>query len=175
MKYWSWLARAGWKRFIDRWLALHFCVGIGLSSTVPVCASEAANTVLLPLAGIFVGLSFAWGGNAQALLQTDEIERLAEHRDGGITEYVLVYQTAILVILCCVALWGLAGLKLFDQTWPTPQNVRSYFAVKCVLYVSASVALRECWHVVLGAQHFLVLRSQIREEDKKRKRDGKTG
>jgi len=75
VNYWRWFikgsgAGAGITKFLDRWLALHIVLGIALALIVPIKTGEAATNFLLPLAGIFIGLSFAWGGNAQALLQS---------------------------------------------------------------------------------------------------------
>ena len=78
ISYWQWLAKGssnqpGYQRILDKWLLLHIFVGINLALTVRLELQACANTVLLPLAGILVGLSFAWAGNAHALLQTEEI------------------------------------------------------------------------------------------------------
>src|SRR5690242_12776613 len=85
--FWRWFflasRRSGWRKFADWWLLVHLVVAIMLSVLVPATLKEAASTVLLPLVGILIGLSFAWAGNAQALLQTEEIERLSEYHPGG--------------------------------------------------------------------------------------------
>ncbi len=109
-----------------------------------------------------VGLSFAWAGNAQALMQTPEIEKLSIYHPGGFVEYVYTYQTAILAILVTLAFWGLAGLRVFDCVWPSPFQPRLYFAVRLFLFTLCSLTLRECWHVVMAAQLMLVLRKKIR-------------
>src|SRR5437764_2184813 len=124
-KFWAWFfkgsgGKAGYRRLINKWLLLHVIVGAALAYLVRIDLQSAANSVLLPLAGILVGLSFAWAGNAQALMQTSEIEDLSEHRLGGFSEYVYTYQTAILCILMTLVLWAFAGLKLYDDFWPTP-------------------------------------------------------
>jgi len=160
MTYWKWFfhgtgARPGYRRVFNRWLLAH--------GTVPVDLKSAANTVLLPLVGILIGLSFAWAGNAQALLGTREIEMLASYHPGGFEEYVYTYQTAILLILATVCAWGLAGLGVFDRPSPVEWGQRLYPAVSTVLYSLVSLALRECWHVVLAAQLLLIVRKRIRD------------
>jgi hypothetical protein len=167
MKYWRWLFRGsggdpGIRRFVDWWLFVHVGVGIGLALATPIEIKEAANSVLLPLAGIFIGLCFAWGGNAQALLQTEELEDLSEKHPGGFAEYLYVYQTAILVVLVTLALWGFAGLGFFDAVWPGAASNSAYMVVRGILFALASLTLRECWHVVLGAQSMLLARREIR-------------
>ena len=165
--YWHWFlvgsgAKPGYQRIVNWWLLLHVAVGILLAYVVEVNLTTAANSVLLPLVGILVGLSFAWAGNAQALLQSREIEKLAEHHEGGFKEYVFVFQTAILAILVTLVLWALAGLRIFDLFWPTPRRHYTYFFIKAVLFSFSSLTLRECWHVVLGAQWMLIVQREIR-------------
>lgn len=172
MHYWRWFFRlhagaTGWRRFLDWWLLFHCLTAAAMALWVRADLREASNAVLLPLAGVLIGLCFAWGGNAQTLLQTDEIELLAKHRPGGIREYVYVYQTAILVVMASLVLWGIAGLGVFDDTWPTGGRPGMYLCTKWFLFFTASVTLRECWHVVLGAQSLLVLRATIRDKREK--------
>ena len=84
--YWSWLLRGehpGWRRLVDRWLVLHAGIGVAAVGLVPVQLEVAAQTVLLPLAGVFVGMSFAWVGNALAIVQSPEIDRLSEKNPAG--------------------------------------------------------------------------------------------
>ena len=129
---------------------------------------------MLPLAGIFVGLSFAWGGNAQALLGTPEIRDLTEQHEGGFEEYVYSFQSAILLILLTLVLWGLAGLNIFDNTWPTANNIYSYTITESILFMAASLAIRECWHVVLGAQWFLLARYKIGKTNQSKKTENES-
>lgn len=171
--YWGWLLKGsggkpGWCRFLDRWLLLHIAVGLGLAWAVPQTLAQCSNAVLLPLAGIIIGLAFAWAGNAQALMQTSEMEDVADHHDGGFEEYVYVYQTAILVILITLVAWSLAGMSVFDERWPTPSRRIGYFTIKACLLSFSSIALRECWHVVLGAQWMLLTQRQIRRSAKRK-------
>jgi hypothetical protein len=167
--FWTWLFRgedfrAGWRKYWNPWLILHIAVGGGLAWLVPLSLREAANAVLLPLAGIFVGLSFAWAGNAQALMQTSEIEIVADHHRGGFREYVFTFQSAILTILVTLGLWGLAGLGVFDRSCPWSCPWWGYSVVRIVLFASASITLRECWHVVLGAQWMLLAQREVKRK-----------
>lgn len=173
INFWRWLvkgsgARPGYRRLINAWFMVHIGVGFGLSSVVPVDLVTAANAVSLPLVGILIGLCFAWAGNAQTLLQVSEIEELTDFHEGGFAEYLFVYQTAILTILLTLVSWALAGLGVFDHTWPTPTSGRSYFVVKIVLFALSSLTLRECWHVVLGVQWMLLMRREIKYARNKR-------
>lgn len=169
MNYWPWLfwgdkQKPGIYKFWDRWLAAHLLAGLALALLLPIGLKEASSAFLLPLASIFIGLAFAWGGNAQALLQTEEIEELSTHHDGGIENYVYTYQTAILVILVTLVLWGFAGIGIYDSLFACcPTGI---FATKVFLFFMASLTLRECWHVVLGSQFLLIARKRIRDKKK---------
>ncbi|MBW1731828.1 MAG: hypothetical protein JRH08_11860 [Deltaproteobacteria bacterium] len=170
--FWKWFLKGsggkpGYKRVVNRWIFVHFLIGILIAALVKVDLSTCANAVLLPLVGILIGLSFAWVGNAQALMQTSEIERLGDYHEGGFIEYVYAYQTAILTILATLVIWGLAGLHVFDQRWPTSHSAAVYFVVKTILFLLASLTLRTCWNVVLGAQWMLLTQKRIKDHVKK--------
>ena len=172
LNYWHWFFygsgdKPGYRRILNKWIIVHLLVGIGLSLLVQVTLESSANTVLFPLAGIFVALTFAWAGNTMALMQSQEMKELANHHPGGFTEYVFVYQTAILVILITLILWGLAGLKIYDLVWPTTNSKILYFIVKAILFSFSSLTLRECWHVVMGAQWMLLVQREIKNHIKK--------
>lgn len=166
-RYWTWFFRGskpGWKRLCDRWLLLHLSVGALLAFIVPVSLTSAAQTVLLPLAGVLVGMSFAWVGNALAIAQSPEIDRLAENNPAGFEVYVHTFQTAILVLLASVVSWGIAGLGVFDQPCPWNCSAAGYRTVSTIFYALSSLALRECWHVVMGAQLLLLYQRAVRRE-----------
>lgn len=165
-RYWTWLFRGlngkpGITKFWNVWLLLHIAVATALAWWISIPLAESARTMMLPLAGIFIGLSFAWAGNAQALLQSDEIEKIFEQHKDGIENYIYTFQTAILTILISLVGWGLAGLKAFDA------NSLSCIApyVEWTLYLISSIAFRECWHVVLGSQLLILNRHKIRQSN----------
>ena len=176
--YWGWLfqgsgGRPGFRRLFDRWLAVHVVVGVIVSLLVKVDLPTAANSVLLPLAAIFVGLSFAWSGNAQALMQSPEINQLADHHEGGFAEYAYTFQTAILVILVTLVLWGLIGLRVFAWFESPQAGWIPRFFLRVVLFTLSSMTLRECWQVVLGSQWMLLAQREIRKRAAEgRKKDG---
>jgi len=177
-KYWQWFfhgsgGKPGYRRLVDRWLLAHLAIGVSMMLLVRVDIHTATNIVLLPLAGILVGLSFAWAGNAQGLMQSSEIDELSKHHKGGFLEYVFVYQTAILVILVTMIFWGLAGLRVFDVPLPTPWSKLGTSILKTVLFSLSSMTLRECWHVVMGAQWMLLAQREIKAHNAalKKKKD----
>lgn len=174
INFWQWLIlgngdKPGYRRVINRWLCLHISVGAVLACLVPEDLQSTANTVLLPLVGILIGLCFAWAGNAQALLQAEEIVELTKYHKGGFAEYVFTYQLAILAILITLVAWALAGFGIFDKTWPTSNQVGLYCFIKFALFTLSSITLRECWHVVLGAQWMLLAQHTIKHAKKEKK------
>lgn len=165
-RFWAWFNRGtggkpGYRRLINCWLFFHTAIGAILAKLIETPLDQAANTVLLPIAGLLIGLSFAWGGNAQALLQSSEIQQLAQNNPGGFEDYVYTFQTAILLILLTVILWAFAGLGLFSKlmgVWGT--------GIKGALCFFASMTVRECWHVVMGAQWMLLAQYRIKSAGK---------
>lgn len=170
--YWRWFlwprcGKSGIRKLGDGWLLLHALIGVILGLLVTDSMEKVANSVLLPMVGLLIGLTFAWGGNAFAVLQSREIARMSKHREGGLRTYVFTYQTAILSVLTSLVLWGIAGLGIFDQRWPTPARQMVYLAMKIVLFAMLSFSVRECWHVVLGSQWLLLAQHDIIEADRK--------
>ena len=174
LNYWHWFSKGsggkpGFRRLLNFWVFLHLGIGAVLALLVKLDLTICADTVLLPLAGILVALSFAWVGNAQALMQTTEIEELAKHHPGGFIEYAYVFQTAILIILITLVAWGLAGLRVFDDRWPSLSHPFAYLFVKAGLFALCSLTIRECWHVVMGAQLMLIVRKRLKADGNDRR------
>ncbi|MDP9178655.1 MAG: hypothetical protein M3O61_13315 [Gemmatimonadota bacterium] len=172
-QFWRWLFkgldghRPGLCSIFDWWLLFHMAAAATLTYFVEIDIKDAASTTLLPLASIFIGLSFAWAGNAQALMQTDEIESLAKRLPGGLATYAYKFQFAILIILITLCGWGLAGIGVFSKI----NNPCIQIAIEATLYFSASITIRECWHVILGSQAMLLMRHGIRGNSPKMDRD----
>lgn len=179
IKFWTWFLRgniteehpaigplpkgkAGIYTYFDKWLFFHIAVGFLLMFIVPMPINEAARSILLPLAGIFIGLTFAWGGNAVTLMQSDEINILADYRSGGLREYAFKFQAAILVLLFTMAIWGLAGLDVFEILNCYSWLHILYKAIEVFLYFTVSLSIRDCWQVVMGAQAMILYKRKIR-------------
>ena len=168
LEFWPWFFRGrtkdpGWKRLIDWWLLWHVALGAVLAWLVPLSIAEAAKTVLLPLAGVFVGMSFAWVGSAQAIAQSNEIDKLADKNPAGFETYVYPFQVAILGLLATLGFWGVAGLGVFETPCPWNCPALLYKATAAFLYALASLTIRLCWQVVLGAQWLLLYQRAVRK------------
>ncbi len=170
VKYWSWFfkgsgGKAGFKRVFNKWLLfLHLPIGVILALLIKQDIAQSANTVLLPLIGVFIGLSFAWASNAQSLMQTDEIAELSKHHEGGFIEYVYTYQTAILTIIATLVFWALTGLSFFNEHFSSSKII--FFIIKTFLYLLCSLTIRECWQVVYGSQLLLLSQYRIKSKNK---------
>jgi len=66
-----------------------------------------------------------------------------------------------MILFLTLIVWSLAGLNIFDGTWPQIQSSLVYFGIKSTCFALSSLALRECWHVVLGAQWMLLMRHKV--------------
>ena len=108
-------------------------------------------------------MSFAWAGNALAILQTDELEKMADEHPDGVAGYIYTFQLAVLTLLTTLCLWGMVGLGVFDSfkycEWPN-------MIIKFVIFFFASLSIRECWHVVLFTQLLLLARLAIKKNEK---------
>lgn len=162
--YWQWLffgARPGIYKFFDRWMLVHIPAALTLAIFLPRTLAESASALLFPMASVLVGLAFAWGGNAQALLQTPEVEDLASHHESGmLEEYAYTYQSAVLCILITLIAWAGAGLGFYELLLDGKRC--AYLAISFILFFLASLTIRECWQVVLGSQKLLIIRHRIK-------------
>jgi hypothetical protein len=143
---------------------LHVLVGVLGASLINRDLADVAQTALLPLMAIFVGLTFSWAGNAHSLLQSNEVIALSRTRMGGIAEYIFAFQLSILVILVAVLCWIIPSFKLrfiLDGTF----QVRDFNLLAAVLlYAVLSLSFRTSWQAVLGANMLLLIRARLLDE-----------
>lgn len=176
LNYWAWFfkgsgGKLGYKRVINKFVFVHLIIGVVIARLVDIDIYLCASTVLIPLAGIFIGLSFAWVQNVQSLLQSEAMIKVAKISEGGFEDYVFVIQTSILTILITLVTWGFAGLKIFDNLWPTSINKICYFIIKSLLFGFSSLTLRECWHVIMGVQWMLIIQNKYDEVKREREKE----
>ena len=105
--FWQWWFRYGVLKLIDWWLIFHLFLGILLTILVPLKITDVAFVVVIPLVGVLIGLSFAWLGNAIALLDSSEIQKMSKYHERGIKEYIYSYQASLLILLICIISWTL--------------------------------------------------------------------
>lgn len=164
MNFWRWFfiglkSNSGISNFLNFWLIAQLLIAIFLTEFVADPLNTIASTFLLPLAGIFTGLTFAWSSNVQALIQTNEIEELSKHHPDGIEHYIYTYQAGILTIFVTLIGWGLASLHIFENSLFS----NFYINIKCLLFFLAIVSLSECWSMLCYNQSMLHIRAKIRD------------
>lgn len=165
-EFWRWFitgtgGRAGYRRIVNRWLLVHIAIGLVLAFSISASIVDVASRALLPLMAILIGITFSWAGNAHALLQSNEIIKLATKRLGGIAEYIFTFQLCILVILVTMALWVAPFLELPYLLDSVLRRESFDVLSSAVLYGLLSLAIRTSWHAVLGANMLLLARVQL--------------
>ncbi len=167
--FWQWFFRGtandGWRLFVSINSLTHAVIAIILSTLIAKDLASIAGLVILPLAGVLVGMTFAWGANAYAIIQTKEIRLLAKQRSGGVSRYAYLYQLAILVILTTLILWGIIALfadKDFKKSSPICNFVFSF-----VLWFLTSLSVNECWSTIEATRSLLMARIEIEGDDVK--------
>lgn len=163
--FWKWFFRGtgagpGWKALVfDVHVPIHVVAAVLLGIYCDKKLSDVAVTALLPLAGVLVGVAFAWATNVQAILQTKEWTSTISRSRYSVSDYVFEYLSAILVIMSTIGIWGLAALGIFDKLLPAGPNPPfpvSYRIIAGVVYFLTSGSMHLCWKVVSAAQIKLV-------------------
>ena len=163
--FWGWLWHEGLACFLDRWLVLHVGLGCALAFAVERPLAELASAVLLPMASVLVGLTFAWSGNVASLLQTKEIQRVVDRRKPKqFLRWVFGFQTAVLAVLVTTAAWSMVGLGAFSRVGTLVPSLRPLG--RGLLFAFTSLTLRECWQVVVGAQQLLISQMEIAAKER---------
>jgi hypothetical protein len=195
MSFWNWLfgrtgeqklqavgevpqqqeAKPGFRYILNWRLFVDAVVGAAVAPLLPKTPAEMSTAVLIPLSGALIGLTFAWAGNAQALLQTKEISLVGKQHPGGINHFACLYQLAILVLLTTIALWALAGAGAFEMDVIKDRRWAGY-VVKAALVGLVSMCFRECWSVIDSFRYLLVSRDTVADAlNRKGKGEQNTG
>lgn len=161
--FWYWFFKYGLKKFLNWWLVLHLVIATSLSFFIRIKIDEASILVIVPLAGILIGLSFAWVGNAMALLESEEVKKVIQQHEVGLKDYIFTYQLAILLILTSIISWALVGLKI--QAHPYLAYIPTWLkhTFKIYLFFMVSISIRECWQIVMSTQWLLILKAKVKE------------
>ena len=172
-------SKPGYKRVLNPWLILHVCIGLLLSCLIETPIQKVSQTILLPMMGVLIGLTFAWAGNAQGFIQSQEIITLSKNKPGGYIDYIFTYQLSILIVLICSGLWGLAAID-FKEIGIGDQSVHLKYLpetakliIKSVLYFILSLAIHESWSVIKGVHYFLIVRNKVYEVSERQKENKK--
>jgi hypothetical protein len=170
--FWSWLicrdveGDRGISNILNKYLVIHILVAGVLALIANDSATSIAKSIALPGAAILVGLSFAWAGRSANLLQDREFSAFLIENGPPAEGYVYSFQLAILAvivfILVALAL-AAGGLNMSLGTRTTDE-----FANRFVLFFFGSLALRECWGVILFVNKLTIQYYRFREMDQRR-------
>ncbi len=172
--FWKWFflrgdTAPGATRLFDFYLFVHLAIGLVVATLAAPGLAAAATVVLFPLAGVVIGLAFAWGANSVAMMQTPEVEELGKHRAGGVEEYLRVFQLAVLVVLSVIVGWGLCGLGVPQAALAplvgTSAGGAVRFLGRAAMYAASALAVRTAWEVVVGTQELLGSALRIKREN----------
>lgn len=147
----------GFRRVINCKLFRDLLVGLVLAKIIETPAHEIANTVLIPITGTLIGLTFAWAGNAQSLLESEEIKNLSESHPGGYITYLYTYQLSVLFLIIVVVIWSLAGLHVWDYFART-KNYQVLYAIRAFYFMITTTSLRICWNVVSSVSFLMEIK-----------------
>lgn len=173
--FWRWLlfrdseGDRGIGNILNRWLLFHVVIGLALGWLARPDSGEIAKTIALPGAAILVGLSFAWAGRSANLLQERGFSAFLIENGPPAEGYVYSFQLAILSVIAFVLIslvLMLGGLDISLGSGP-----RDQFANKSLLFIVGSVALRECWGVILFVNKLTIQYYYYREIEDARDQD----
>lgn len=127
----------------------------------PNSATDIARSIAMPGAAILVGLAFAWAGRSASLLQDKAFSKFIIEDGPPAEGYVYSFQLAILTVIAFVviALSLIAGgvdISLGSQRADDIAN-------KTLLIFAGSLALRECWGVILFVNKLTIQYYKVRE------------
>jgi F0F1-type ATP synthase membrane subunit c/vacuolar-type H+-ATPase subunit K len=128
-------------------LIVHAIIGFLFALVFREDLSERARSVILPLAGVLVGLTFAWSATAIGIISSKEFRRIMENSRTGIRGTANYFQLAILVVLASTILWSIAGLGPY-KTFPFISLKVAKLATSTFLFAFTSFAVTECWSAI---------------------------
>jgi len=159
--FWAWLIRKGLPSFFDGWLLFHLIIGFIFQHFLKMPLFELAWKLIIPFAAILVAIVFAWSGNISTLLQTNEMDEVQKYNNFDIyINYVFNFQLVTLVNLSLIITWSLLGLDPFKGV-VVRHSV--YVIGRILVFAFTSIAIRECWTMILRLQLHLIQAAIIRD------------
>jgi len=168
--FWRWLffgygSKPGYARLLTFWMLMDILIGVigAFFATKPL--SEIAIGVLVPLAGVFVGLSATVSSGTQAIISSREINILARFKDGGIADYMYPFQLSILFIFISMSFWGISALGVFDSTLSI--SCVKFNAFSIIGFSLTSSCIRLAWRCVSGGADLVFAVFEVRNVGEK--------
>lgn len=166
--FWKWLFfgygnKPGYARLLTFWIFIDIAIGAVGTVCITKSLSEIAVGVLVPLAGVFIGLSATVSSGTQALVSSQEINKLARFKDGGIADYVYPFQLSILFIFLSMSFWGIAASGLLDHTIKIVCIEFNVFSA--IGFSLTSSCVRLAWRCVSGGSDLVFAVFEVRNAD----------
>jgi len=160
ISFWRWFRKGsgdkpGYTRVVRWSLAIHFVMGVIIGQCVDKPLWNVSETCLLPTLSILIGLTFAWIGNAQGLLQSKATRELGLRHKGGYIEFVFMYQLAVLVLLATVVVLAFTALQPLPTLNVNEKHPDAYVFLEASFYGLISLAISTVWKTVNGTHYLL--------------------
>lgn len=165
LSFWGWFFSEGLPSFFkDWWSLVHIMLGITIACCIKLPLQDISQKAFLPLGSIFIAIVFAWSGSISAILQSGEVDKIRESSGVNLfRSYVFSFQMTVLISFGLLIFWGLAALNPFENLSKVAP-LRTLARV--LLYSYTSLAIRECWLMVLRLQLHLLQIAIIRDSQK---------
>ncbi len=182
-RFWKWFlfglgarekSRPGYRRLLSWFIVLDVMLGIGAMFLTDKSFEQLATSVLVPLAGVFVGVSLTWGGAAQSTMDSNELRMMGLARsDGEYADYPYAFQSAVLVIFTSLVLWGGAGMGLWDKIVKLAAGPWLRIVIGAILVGFISMSIRLCWQMILFSHELLLAKNEVWIMVERKKQDQK--
>lgn len=166
--FWEWLANgSGGKRGISRligpWNYLDVLVGVIFYDNVISDQQMFAKDILLPVSGVFIGISVSSVMAFSSLMTSKELTLLSSNHSGGLIDLLYALALAVLLSLTTLIYWvavsSLSGLS-------SSVFIGIGAAITCL-------SVRMAWRTILGFCWFIYLISNARRAIEGRNTSGK--
>lgn len=169
LSFWHWLfAPGGRRRWLNLGLFVHLGIGVGLALVVQQDLADRARSVILPLAGVLVGLTFAWTATAITIVSSKEFRLVMEDSRQGVRGTANYFQLAILTVLASTILWAIAGLGPYNAP-PSIDAAQANLCASVALFGFTSFAVAECWSAVNLTRLTLLAYNTVRQVEEQKK------
>lgn len=150
--FWTWLVRAdsqgnrGIDNLANRWLAFHILVALAAAFLVTTDSATISKAIIIPTAGILIGLAFGWAGRSAGLLHDKEFSAFVLSYGAPPEGYVYSFQLAILTMLGFIALALVLAMGGTDLSFGDVDH--DAMANRFLLGFVGSIAVREGWGTI---------------------------
>ena len=167
---------AGYKRILNSKLLIHILIGCALSYFIKKSIIDISNICIIPILSVLIGITFAWIGNSHIVMMDSEVRPVLNEREGGLIEYLYIYQLAIFILLI-VLIINILNVLGFHQTIKSIFKLNYFWSVmlgftyKSIIFALFSYSISIVWEIITAAQWLYVIKNEVYEA-KKEKNEG---